>query len=106
MAADADNVPFALAYISSTGRAGAEKLSEGLEVAVELEGKRARATLVDLPFASRELPERAAASEAAAAPEEAEERPSVAPNDRGGREARLAAMKARLEAYQRGEAAP
>ena len=102
VAADADNNPFALAYVSSTGRAGAEKLSEGLEVVVELKGKRARAALVDLPFASRELPERAAG----AVPKEEEEKPSVAPNDKGGREARLAAMKARLEAYQRGEAAP
>ena len=102
MAADADNNPFALAYVSSTGRAGAEKLSEGLEVVVELKGKRARAALVDLPFASRELPERAAG----AVPKEEEEKPSVAPNDKGGREARFAAMKARLEAYQRGEAAP
>lgn len=106
VALDADGVPFALAYVSSTGRAGAERLHEGLEVAVELKGKgRARATLVDLPFASRELPERASEA-AAAAPEEAEEAPSVAPNERGGREARLAAMRARLEAYQRGEAAP
>ena len=105
MALDADNVPFALAYVSSTGRAGAETLREGFEVAVEFEGKRARAALVDLPFASRELPERAASSETAA-PEEEEKTSAVAPNDRGGREARLAAMKARLEAYQQGEAAP
>ena len=105
VASDAEDIPFALAYVSSTGRAGADKLSEGLEVVVEsAEGKRARAKLVDLPFSSRELPERAAA--ASEGEEEEEEKPSVAPNDRGGREARLAAMKARLEAYQRGEAAP
>ena len=108
VAADADGNAFALAYVSSTGRAGAERLSEGLEVAVESaaggdgrRSRRARARLVDLPFASRELPVRAAT----AAGEEESAPSVVAPNDRGGKEARLAAMKARLEAYQRGEAA-
>lgn len=105
VALDAEDRVFALAFVSSTGRAGAEKLSEGLEVAVEFEGNRARAKLVDLAFASRELPEKAAASSESSAGSEddgEEEEEKAAPA--GGREARLAAMKARLEAYQRGEA--